>query len=223
MAEHLDGPLPLDHLLDVAVHGSQVLLLPGVVPSRHGTEPRCHEQHHRRHRDGEERERDVQNDHAEKGHDQCRQGVQELRQDLVHELAQGVDVVRVDGHDVPVGVGIEIADGQGLHMAEQVDPNPSHGALADVDHQAVVHPREEHAEERNERELQQRGGQRPEIGTGRCGQRKDVVVGGVLDFILSADIYRNIPESNRLPYNKPHNGLRDSEQPWELYGQTSFQ
>ena len=43
---------------------------------------------------------------------------------------------------------------------------------------------------------------------------KTPLTGGVFAFLLSGAIYRNIPESNRLPYNKLYNGAKNPEQPW---------
>ena len=57
---------------------------------------------------------------------------------LAEELPQGVHVVGVDGHDVPVGVGVKIPDGEGFHVGEQLVSQLSHGPLADVDHDPVV-------------------------------------------------------------------------------------
>ena len=42
-------------------------------------------------------------------------GVDDLGNALAEQLPQGVHVVGVDGHDVAVGVGVKVLDGQRLH------------------------------------------------------------------------------------------------------------
>ncbi len=70
------------------------------------------------------------------GHGDAR--VNNLRDTLADELAQGVHVVGVNRHDVAVSVGIKVLDGQSLHLVEQVVTQAAQGALADVNHDAVV-------------------------------------------------------------------------------------
>ncbi len=72
-------------------------------------------------------------------------GVDDLGNALAQKLAQGVHVVGVHGHDVAVGVGVKVLDGQGLHLVEQVVPQVAHGALADIDHDAVIAEGGDHA------------------------------------------------------------------------------
>ena len=51
---------------------------------------------------------------------------------------------------------------------------------------------------------------------------KTPLASGVFAFLSPDAIDRNIPESNRLSYNKPHNGIRDSEQPWGIIQSNLF-
>lgn len=70
----------------------------------------------------------------------------QLRQALADELAERVDIVRVDGHDVAVECVSKIRDGQALHMAEELFAEVEHRALRDIDHQAGIAPRAQHAD-----------------------------------------------------------------------------
>ena len=56
--------------------------------------------------------RDIQHQHADKGANDGDTGVNQLRKALADALTQRVHVVGVDGHDVPMGVGVKIADRQ---------------------------------------------------------------------------------------------------------------
>ena len=59
-------------------------------------------------------------------------GVDELRQTLADHLAQGVgDIVGVDRHDIAVGVGVKVFDGQRLHMGEHFVTQVFQRALGD--------------------------------------------------------------------------------------------
>ena len=79
----------------------------------------------------------AQHQHGDKDADHVDGAVEQLGQALADHLAEGVDVVGVDGHDVAVGMGVKVADGQLLHVGEQILPQVPQGALGDVDHHAV--------------------------------------------------------------------------------------
>ena len=53
---------------------------------------------------------------------------------LTIHLAQGVDVIGIDRHNIPVRMGVKILDRQALHMFEKFDPEPLHGPLRDKGH-----------------------------------------------------------------------------------------
>ena len=134
VAEHLDDLLPLHHLLDVAVEGAEVFLLVGKVARGQPAYLRRGTQHDSDHDEREYGERHVEEHHAEESGDESDAGVYQLRYALAEQLAQGVDVVGVDGHYVAVGMGVEILYRQRLHVLKQLHPEVAHGALADGDH-----------------------------------------------------------------------------------------
>ena len=63
-------------------------------------------------------------------------------------------------------VSVEITDGQALHVSEHARAQTQHGALGDVDHQAVVGVRANHAHQQHGRQGEQRVCQRSEVGMG---------------------------------------------------------
>ena len=62
-------------------------------------------------------------------------------------LAQGVDIIGITAHELAVGMGVKIFDGQVLHAVKKVSPHSVEGSVGDDDHHPVIG-----------------------IGTGRAGQ-----------------------------------------------------
>ena len=146
VVEDLHDLLALHHFLDVAVNLAEVLLLPDEELAGLPGDLLRGEQHQSHHDERQQRQRHIEHDHAdEHAHDTDDAGKQ-LRQTLADELAERVDIVRVDGHDVAVGMRVEIRDRQALHMAEELFAEVAHRALRDIDHQAGIAPRAQHAD-----------------------------------------------------------------------------
>ena len=57
---------------------------------------------------------------------------------VCNQLAEGVNVVRIARHDLAVLVGVKVADGQLLHMAEHADTHILLNALGYGNHQIVL-------------------------------------------------------------------------------------
>ena len=138
MAEHLDDFLPGHHFLNEAVDAAQIRLLRDKVLARQFREfgGRQHLERQQDERENRHNPRIVQ--HGEEHHDDGNRAVDDFGDALADELAQGVHVVGVDGHDVAVRVRVKVADRQGLHVREQVRADFEHRALADADHQALA-------------------------------------------------------------------------------------
>ena len=176
MAEHLDHFLPVHHLLNVAVDSAQIFLLLRKIDRGLRRNFRGNKGHDADHHQGEKGQGEIQHQHAEKGGQDHDAGVDELGDALADQLAQGVHIVGVDGHDVPMGVGVKIPDRQRLHVPEQLHTQIAHGALADIDHDAVVAVGAQNADAVHDRHGQQRCRQPGEVGGLGPGQRNDVVI-----------------------------------------------
>ena len=123
MAENFDHLLAVEHLLNVAVHGSHRGLLTGealnAFPGDDQGDHSVDEGHgHHAHGQGP-----AVVDHDHKGGDSGDQAGDELSQGVADKLAQSVCVVGIMTHNVAVGVGVKIGDGQALHVVEHVIPN----------------------------------------------------------------------------------------------------
>ena len=138
VAEYLHHLLPLHHLLNVAVDRSQVFLLIGKIPGGTIAQLRGDPQHNSRHDHGNRRQRKIQNHHADKGRYQRDAGVKQLGKTLADKLAQSIHIVGIHGHNIAVGMGVKIPDGQGLHVGKKLHTQPLHGSLAHIDHNPVV-------------------------------------------------------------------------------------
>ena len=86
-----------------------------------------------------------------------------MRQTLADQLAERIHVIRIDGHNVSMGMGVKIPDGQSLHMAEQLRPDAFHGSLAYVYHNPVVSIGAQDTCCQHRPQRQKPCGQRPEI------------------------------------------------------------
>ncbi len=146
VAEHLDHLLACHSLLDASVQGAQGLLLSHEITAAQGSDFLRGHQHHGHHQQRHQRQRDIQHQHTGEYADHRDGAVDYLRDALADHLAQGVDVVGVHGHDVTMGMGVEIFDGQSFHLLEHVVPDVPQSALADVDQYPGLGKRRHHAQ-----------------------------------------------------------------------------
>ena len=176
VGEHLDDLLALHHLFDVAVHLAQILLLGHKVLAAHGSDLLGAEQHQGHHQHGDNGELPAHQAHAgEHGHDGDGAGHQ-LGDALADHLAQGVHIVGVHRHDVAVGVGVKIPDGQAFHVGEKLDTQVAQGALGHVDHDTGVEPCGQHADGVDAANAHQCACQRAEVRRGLLGHGDDVII-----------------------------------------------
>ena len=156
MAEHLDDLLAVHHFLHEALGiGNRALLLHKVA-RRAAAEALCDEEH--KHHACKQHER---HPHAEVQHDRehdqhYRAGLDKRRQRLADEHAQGVDIVGVVAHDIAVLMGVEIADGQILHVVKHFAAELVKIALGHVRHELGIGRhgyQREHVQHRKQRDV----------------------------------------------------------------------
>lgn len=120
VAEDLDDLLAGHRLLNIALGFGDGLLLAQEEFGAAAADALGDDDHqnHAEHRN--ERQPDAEIEHnAEHGqHDRAR--LDEGGDGFGHELAQRVDIVGVEAHDIAVLVGVEVADGKILHAAEHL-------------------------------------------------------------------------------------------------------
>ena len=176
MAEDLHHLLALHHLLDIAVDAAEVFLLLHEEAGGVLGEILAHKEDHRHHHAGEDGEGHVQDHHADENADDGDEAAGKIRQALGDHLPQGVDVVGVDGHDVPVGVGIEVGDGQALHVLEDLDTEVPQRPLGHRDHDAALGPGAEDADAVDGGDADQGRRQGPEVPAAGGEHGVDIVV-----------------------------------------------
>lgn len=138
VAEDLDHLLAVHHLFHHALSPADGLLLLQEVPGGLAADLLDH-QHHKAYAEGHHQGHPhavVQHD-ADDAYDRDYRN-QQVGHTLGNHLAEGVDIVGVIAHHVAVVVGVEITDGQVLHMVEHFFAHFRQGTLGDDGHQLVV-------------------------------------------------------------------------------------
>ena len=138
VAEDLDDLLAGHRLLNIALGFGDGLLLAQEEFGAAAADALGDDDHqnHAEHRN--ERQPDAEIEHnAEHGqHDRAR--LDEGGDGFGHELAQRVDIVGVEAHDIAVLVGVEVADGKILHAAEHLLTELVEKALRHIGHELLV-------------------------------------------------------------------------------------
>ena len=138
MTEDLYNLLAVHHFLNVAVDFTEVALLLNKIFSAQTGSFFCTDEHQADHYECDEGQRHVQNEHTHKDADDCKRAVDDLRNTLADHLAERIDIVCIDRHDVAVCVGIKIPDRQKLHMGKQIIAQIAQCSLSHGNHDAVV-------------------------------------------------------------------------------------
>ena len=133
MTEDLHHFLSGEHLLHETVHVTEVGLL--CIEELRGSLSQCPcgVDHHKRHEDRKDGEWQTQHNHTGEGKGDGDERGKEVGHRTDH-LAQRIDIVGIYRHGVAVGMGVEIFDGQLLHVTEHIDTEAFQGALTDIDH-----------------------------------------------------------------------------------------
>ena len=176
MGKDLDHLLAFHHFLDVAVDSSQVLLLLQEELSAHGSDLLGAEQHQGHHQQRDSRQGQAEHTHTGQHRNDGDHAGHQLRDALAQHLAQGVHVVGIHRHDIPVGMGVKITDRQALHVGEQLHPQVAQGALRYIDHDAGIEPSGQHAHSIDAAHPQQCPCQRPEIRVLLLGHGQDIII-----------------------------------------------
>ena len=134
MVKDLDDLLPLDHLLDIAVHGAQRLLLALEIDAAAAAHGFDHQTHQPQKGKGDQRQPRIEHDH----HQHRTQKGQHIGDDAgkaaVEHLRDGIDIVGEAAHQVAGLVAVIVADGQRLQMVKQILPDGGHRALGHMHH-----------------------------------------------------------------------------------------
>ena len=134
MTEYLDYLLPRHCLLNTAVQCAQILLLGQEKAAALRADLLCRIDHDRHHHYGNNRQRNIQNQHGNQRSRNRSHTADQLGNTLADHLPHGIDVVGIHRHDIPVGMGVKVLDGQPLHFFKQVVAQIALGSLRHIDH-----------------------------------------------------------------------------------------
>ena len=176
MTEDFDNLLAIHHLLDEAVGLTQsFLLLHKEVSGKSGY--LLGDGHHNRYHDeSRDRQRNIQDQHADKNAYNHDGAVQHLRNTLADHLTESIDIVRVDGHDISVGMSVKIFDRQLFHVSKQIVSQVSQGSLGHIDHHTVLGKRSQNTDEIKDCHTENRMKKRREIRIGSLQHGHDIAV-----------------------------------------------
>ena len=138
VVEDLDDLLPLHHLLNIAVHGAQRLLLRLKAHAAAAAHTLDHQQHQHQKREGDQRQQPVHIQHHSNNADKRQGAGYHAGEAGVDHLRHGVHIVGEAAHQVAGLVGVEVPQGQGLQLVEQILPQLRHRLLGDVHHDPGV-------------------------------------------------------------------------------------
>ena len=138
VAEYLDDLLAAHHLLDIALRFTDDFLLADKVFRAAAADKFGDERH-----DDDAEQYDQQKPYAVEQHDDQQRdrrdaGIEHLRDAHRYELTERIRIVGVHGHDVAVGMRIEVADGQRLHFGEHIVADVAQKALRNDRHRLVI-------------------------------------------------------------------------------------
>lgn len=176
VAENLDDFFAVDDFFNVAIEGGERgLLLHKIRAGKAGDETGDldHAKNAEHHENGQP---DADGKHGNKNGDECEERAHCCGEGLAHHLAQGVDVVGVEAHDVAVFVAVEIADRQALHFGEHVVAHAFHGALRDERHDPAVSQRGDDAAGQKQTHAKDGVEQAAHVGIRNADERRDVIV-----------------------------------------------
>lgn len=176
VAENLDDFFAVDDLFNVAIEsGERGLLLHKIRTGKAGDESSDldHAENTEHHENGQP---DANRQHGNENGDECEERAHCCGEGLAHHLAQGVDVVGVEAHDVAVFVAVEIADRQALHFGEHVVAHAFHGALRDERHDPAVSQRGDDAAGQKQTHAKDGVEQAAHVGIRNADERGDVIV-----------------------------------------------
>ena len=120
VAEHLDDLLAVDHLLDIAVDPAERLLLLEEVLRGLTAQLLYHLEHDAHAKQYEQRQPYIRHQHADEHRDNGHRRGKHLRHGLAEHLLQRIGIVGEMAHQIAVGMRIEVANRQLLHVREHL-------------------------------------------------------------------------------------------------------
>ena len=118
--KYLYNLLSLHHFLNKSIGCAKVSLLRQEIPAGIGCQFFGEKEHHSNHQQSNSRQRNTEPNHTDYHTDKSDSTVKNLRNTLGNHLTQSVNIVGINRHDVPVGMGIKIFNRKILHMVKNI-------------------------------------------------------------------------------------------------------
>ena len=180
VVEHLDDLLAIDHFFDIAVQAGQGGLLLDKEGAALCAQLAGHFQHGEGAQHHHQRKPHAAIEHGDEHHQQRNGRGEHIGQRLADQLAQRVGIVGVEAHHFAVGVGIEIADGQQLHVRKHLVAHILEDAVRYDRHNAALQEHRHHGQQVQPGHLEDGGQQARVYGRDAAGsigqQRHNVIV-----------------------------------------------
>ena len=173
---HLYHPLAAHHLFDEAVDDTEVLLAFGEVLLGNHAQLAGDPEDEQRKGHADHRKCRAHHYHGRQRSDYGDKRAQYARDALGNDLPEGIDVVGIHAHDLAVGMVVEVAERELLHVAEEFPAELVQRPVPDVDHEYVVDVGSYYAYEQYGSEPQHRSRERGIVGRALLHHGSDVGV-----------------------------------------------
>ena len=120
MIKYLYHLLPRHHLLNKTIQCTYILLLGRIILPTVGNQISRYDQHDAHHKKCHHSKRNTKHDHTHRHTHQGDDTVDHLGNTLGYHLPQGIDIIGIDRHDIPMGMGIKIFNRQIFHVVKDI-------------------------------------------------------------------------------------------------------
>ena len=146
MTEYFHHLLSRHGLFDAPVQGADGFLLRHKIAAAQRTDLLRSHQHQPHHQQCYQCQWNIQNQHTHKNAHHGDHTVEQLRNTLADQLPQRIDVIGIDGHNIPMGMGIKIFNRERFHFLKQIVPDIAQSPLPDIDQDSGLGKRCRHAD-----------------------------------------------------------------------------
>ena len=138
MIEDLNHLLSAHILLNMGVDSGDIPLLSSIVPARLAGQLSGHKEHQGDHRQGNQSQRDREDNHGNQRRHNRNRRADHLGNGLGDHLPKGIYIIGVNRHNIPVAMGVKVADRQVFHMGKEHAADLIHHSLRHSGHHQTL-------------------------------------------------------------------------------------